>query len=247
MSAGPSSVASQKLLRSAVEIGRSQRTGVERASFAMKKRITAEASRASGGDGRLSGAKNARISVRYDVKGDRNPTGLIRALGPWQLVEFDTNPHFITSRSGTGSRRSRAARLGGSGSRTLRGVTITTAAGNTLAFTSGDLRAALGSSRRRNTSGRLGDALGVEIVDFRRSRITEGATLGFGPVAPGAAAGLGGRRASLDIPGIGWRKYARHPGTRGKKPWSRGRDRGLPEARKELLLTSLNALRKVWT
>lgn len=246
MSAGPSSVASAKLLATAVEIGRSQRTGVERASFAMKQRISAEASRASGGDGRLSGAKDARISVRYDVKGERNPTALIRALGPWQLVEFDTNPHFITSRRGGGSRRSRAARLGGSGSRTLRGVTITTAAGNTLAFTSGDLAAALGSSRRRNTSGRLGEALGVEIVDFRRTRITEGSTVGFGPVAPGAGSGLGGR-GGIDIKGVGWRRYARHPGTRGKRPWARGRDRGLPEARKELLLTSLKALRKVWT
>jgi hypothetical protein len=49
-----------------------------------------------------------------------------------------------------------------------------------------------------------------------------GSLRGFvGPLAPGQT--TGGRRAVLNIPGIGFRRSARHPGTRGKDSWNDGR------------------------
>ena len=49
----------------------------------------------------------------------------------------------------------------------------------------------------------------------RRSRSTR--LSAFGP-----SIGRGGRvRGAINIPGIGWRLYARHPGTKGKHTWER--------------------------
>lgn len=47
----------------------------------------------------------------------------------------------------------------------------------------------------------------------------------------------GGQRAVLNIPGIGYRRSARHPGTRGQHPWEKGRKRSEPVIRKVMRTT----------
>lgn len=60
----------------------------------------------SGGDMRLSGVglRGARVGARYDVKGIGNPTALVRATGPMQLLERDTSAHVILPRRRRGKR-----------------------------------------------------------------------------------------------------------------------------------------------
>lgn len=41
------------------------------------------------------GKRGAKIGVRYDIKGTQNPTALVRATGPFQLIERDTKAHKI--------------------------------------------------------------------------------------------------------------------------------------------------------
>jgi len=41
------------------------------------------------------GKKGAKLGVRYDIKGTKNPTVLVTANGPWQLIEGDTKAHRI--------------------------------------------------------------------------------------------------------------------------------------------------------
>lgn len=41
------------------------------------------------------GKKGAKVGVSYDVKGYKNPSVLVRALGPVHLVERSTKPHRI--------------------------------------------------------------------------------------------------------------------------------------------------------
>jgi hypothetical protein len=63
-----------------------------------------------------------------------------------------------------------------------------------------------------NTTGRV----------IRPKRVAGASRRGFvGPVAPGQFSGS--RRAVLNIPGIGYRRSARHPGTKGKKTFAKGR------------------------
>lgn len=60
---------------------------------------------ASGGDSRLShvGKRGAKVGARYDVKGTQNPTALVRALGPLQIIERDTQAHdIVAGRTRTG-------------------------------------------------------------------------------------------------------------------------------------------------
>lgn len=53
------------------------------------------------------------------------------------------------------------------------------------------------------------------------------ARAGFvGPLLPGQV--QGNRRAVLNIPGIGYRRSARHPGTKGKKTFAKGRQASAP-------------------
>lgn len=99
---------SSRMQKLALEVQRAQRTAVERAAFAAKQVHADEIKTASGGDNRLSGVgqKGARVGVRYDVKGTKNPTALIRATGPLHLVEHVVKPHEITpKRRGRGARK----------------------------------------------------------------------------------------------------------------------------------------------
>lgn len=54
-----------------------------------------------------------------------------------------------------------------------------------------------------------------------------------GPVLPGQFS-EGGRRAVLNIPGIGYRRSARHPGTKGKQTWQLGRRDAEPKIAKSM-------------
>lgn len=115
----------------------------------------------------FGGATGAKLSVRYDVKqfGDKT-VGLIKAVGPWQLIEYDTKGHLIVSKK-------------------------------------------LGGTRKRRTgldSGLFVRAAGKRITTTRS-----------------------GTRGAVFTP-QGFRAYARHPGTTGKRPWHRGIDRGTPAA-----------------
>ena len=62
-------------------------------------------------DLRMSGVRNARVNVRYDVKGTVNPTALIKATGPLHLVEHDTSAHRIPKAGGRRRRKVKTLRL----------------------------------------------------------------------------------------------------------------------------------------
>lgn len=50
---------------------------------------------------------------------------------------------------------------------------------------------------------------------------------------PNATKGRGrvkrANRKPINIPGVGWRQFADHPGTKGKHPWEKGVESALPE------------------
>lgn len=90
------------------ELGRAQRSGVQQSALTVTRGIRSTVRAASGGDNRLSGVgrRGARVGAKYDVKGSTNPTAIIRATGPMQLIEHPTRPHGITRRK----RRRKAGR-----------------------------------------------------------------------------------------------------------------------------------------
>jgi hypothetical protein len=79
-----------------------------------------------------------------------------------------------------------------------------------------------------------------------RSRYARGRRRkGFiGPVAAGQF--KGGDRAVLNIPGVGFRRSARHPGTKGKKPWARGVASAKPYVTREVENRTVTAIRKAF-
>lgn len=95
---------------------RSPQEIVRRITVKAKQNAEAERNRAVGGDGRMSHVGRAKggtkLGVRYDYDktNTATPQSLLRATGPWQLIENNTAAHVITSRYGGGSRRSRTAR-----------------------------------------------------------------------------------------------------------------------------------------
>lgn len=86
-----------KLDRWAVEIEGANRAAVSAAALIVVKEIRTRTAVATGGDMRLSGVgrKGAKVGVGYDVKGTKNATALIRARGPFHLVERDVRRHDI--------------------------------------------------------------------------------------------------------------------------------------------------------
>lgn len=81
---------------------KNQRKAVDSAAFILKSSIQGELQKAIGGDQQMSNvgkrSGGARLDVRYDVKGTTNPTALLRAMGPWGLVEYNVGPHRISPR-----------------------------------------------------------------------------------------------------------------------------------------------------
>lgn len=80
---------------------------VGKAALVIKTAVQANLVSALGPNQRMSGVGRrstaskggAKVGVRYDVKGKKNPTALLRMTGPAQLVERDTKPHTIIPRS----------------------------------------------------------------------------------------------------------------------------------------------------
>jgi hypothetical protein len=83
-----------------------QTRAVHKAALHTVRLVRAEI-RAATGDMRLSGVgrKGARVGAKYDVMGTRNPTALIKATGPMQLIERNTSPHGIQPRGYRVSKR----------------------------------------------------------------------------------------------------------------------------------------------
>lgn len=168
--------------RLAAELAAMPRRGVERGSLEMKKAVISERDKAVGSDGRMSGVgrNGASLNARYDIRAARGgATSIVRATGPWQLIERRTVPHLILSRYAGGSRRSRA---------------------------------------------RLAE---VSIINTGRARLR--------------------RRGAINIPGIGWRAYARHPGTPGKRPFAKGVNAGEPRALAVMRADAVDAVRRGFT
>lgn len=86
-------------------VTRANRVGVEQACLAAKKTMIASAV-ASGmpppGTRGLRGfnkGKGTTWNVRYNVKGYRNPVGMVRFTGPVHLMNNGTKPHWIAARN----------------------------------------------------------------------------------------------------------------------------------------------------
>lgn len=97
-----------RLRRLPIELRSAQTTSLARAAFAAKRSIQHQ----SGYADRLSGVgqRGARLNVRYDIKGHGlNAAALIRATGPFHLLERDTKPHEIRPK---GRRSGKLAALG---------------------------------------------------------------------------------------------------------------------------------------
>jgi hypothetical protein len=88
------------------ELSKAQRRGVQKGALTVTRAMRDEVRAVTGGDSRLSGVgrRGAKIGARYDIKGQREPTAIIRATGPAQLVEHDTKPHEIRPRRRRGGK-----------------------------------------------------------------------------------------------------------------------------------------------
>jgi hypothetical protein len=67
-----------------------------------------------------------------------------------------------------------------------------------------------------------------------------------GPTLPGQFSGRGmgpNKPAVLNIPGIGFRASARHPGTKGKQTWRKGRKAAEPAIRKAMTKRTTNIIK----
>lgn len=155
-----------------------QRRTIEKASRRAKLVHEGSIAAVVGSDMKLSGVNQrkgrpggVRVGVRYSVKvsANRKVTSLMRATGPLQLVERDTDPRVIQSAYATAPRGSK---------KSLR-----------------SLQATLNSLARAGGSQPL----------FAPNRLT-----------------TSDPRQVLNIPGIGYRRSARHPGTSGQEPWAKG-------------------------
>ncbi len=95
------------------ELQRAQLRGVSKAALTVTQGIRSEIRAVTGGSNRLSGVgrRGARVGARYDVKGSINPTALIIATGPMQLLEHDTRPHGITPKRRRRGGRAKALKL----------------------------------------------------------------------------------------------------------------------------------------
>lgn len=182
---------SHRLGRLSKELSASQTKAVGSGSLAIRRSVERELHRvAPSGRLRNVGARGAKLGVRYDIKGTKNPTSLIRAIGPWQIIENDTRPHIIVAkRLGRGQGRTAAA----------------SRAGTVSAFG--------GTSR---------GVFGALVASTRTAR--NGAVL-----RRAGSAALGGALASA---AGGPRPYAFHPGTKGKKAFSKGVRAGVPDAKR---------------
>lgn len=106
---------SHRLAKVAQELAAAEKRAVGAGSLAIRRSVEKERGRvAPSGRLRNVGKNGSKLGVRYDIKGTRNPTSLIRATGPWQLIEHNTKPHIIVAkRLGRGQGRTDRARGAG--------------------------------------------------------------------------------------------------------------------------------------
>lgn len=100
--------------KAGVALEGAQEDAVARAALKSKRLIEGQRDRVTG-DGRLSGAGNARLGVSFNVRGGATPSAFVSATGPWQLIERDTKPAgSVTGKlgriTGRGARRARRQR-----------------------------------------------------------------------------------------------------------------------------------------
>jgi len=80
------------------------------AALLVTREVRAAIARDSGGDSKLSGVP-ARVGASFTVGGGAHPTALVKASGPMQLIESDTQQHTILAKGvGRTKGRSKAAR-----------------------------------------------------------------------------------------------------------------------------------------
>jgi len=86
------------------ELRNLERNTVKVAALAVKTSVTAQMAAAGVKDGKLRGIgkKGARVGVRYDITGK---TALVRATGPFHLIERDTRAHRIPKQRGARARK----------------------------------------------------------------------------------------------------------------------------------------------
>ncbi len=73
---------------------------VTAAALAITTTVRGEIAAATKGSSRLSGVgrKGVKVGAGYDVKGTANPTAIVQARGPLQLIERNTKAHPIRPR-----------------------------------------------------------------------------------------------------------------------------------------------------
>lgn len=98
--------AALRLRKIAAEVEKAQRSAVSHAALEAKT-AHLDALRRVVPSARLRnvGKSGARLGVRYDIKGTQNPTALVRATGPWHLIENPIKAHEIRPRRRRGGRR----------------------------------------------------------------------------------------------------------------------------------------------
>lgn len=79
---------------------KAQAVSVQRAAFAMKEVHTAGLFHdAAGGRLRRVGKNGAKLSVRYKLHGgSANPSAIVEAVGPWQILNNPAKAHLIKSK-----------------------------------------------------------------------------------------------------------------------------------------------------
>jgi hypothetical protein len=88
----------RKIHHFAVEINGATRSGTNKSALAV---VTSVAGFLGGRSIVLRGvgSSGAKVGVRYDIKGTRNPTALVYMFGPAHLIERDTSAHTIIGKS----------------------------------------------------------------------------------------------------------------------------------------------------
>lgn len=103
--------AASRMHKVGLEVERANRVAVNGAALAAKTVILGSLDRVTTGRTlRNVGTSGARLGVSYNVKGTKSPTALLRATGPWHLIEGTSKPHEI---------RPKGARRRGGGKKAL--------------------------------------------------------------------------------------------------------------------------------
>lgn len=106
----------RKTAKMSVELSKLEHRTVEVAALAVKASVTAQMAAAGVNGGRLRGVgkRGAKIGVRYDITDKK---ALVRATGPFHLIERDTKAHRIPRERKTTRAKKRTVNIPGVGLR----------------------------------------------------------------------------------------------------------------------------------